>query len=251
MRIITVANQKGGVGKTTLSAHLVYHAQEHGRRVLVIDLDAQANLSHTFARAKTGGGKPLAASALFREDKPGAQPAEVSPGIFLVEADAALVDVDGQAALALVAGRAIRALAQGYDLCIIDTPPSFGVRQMAGLVAADAVITPIGIGLYELDGVAALLETIRAVRTKGYNPRLQHLGLLPIKINERSKLESETLAGLRKAYGKHVTPYSLPERTAVKTATARGRPVWLGTKGESHLKAAREWRTACSNILSI
>ncbi len=146
-------------------------------------------------------------------------------------------------------GPALRQFAGDFDLCLLDTPPLLGVRLMASLAAADYVVTPVSVGLYELAGVADLLQTIHIVRTQGFNPRLRHIGILPVKTNNRSTEEREGLASLRAQYGAAILPEVLPERAPVRKAIALRRPVWVATRGDGHLKAAQEWRAACASIL--
>jgi chromosome partitioning protein len=107
----------------------------------------------------------------------------------------------------------------------------------------------VNVGLYELAGLADLIQTIHVIRTQGFNPRLKHIGILPMKTNNRSNDEREALAFLRERYGSAILPEILPERAAVRNAVARRRPVWVNTNGAGHLKAAREWQAACSSIL--
>ena len=216
MKILAIANQKGGVGKSTLTVHLAYAAIEAGLRVLLVDMDKQGSLSLSF---------------------PAGDDAE--PGSI----DKAENEVIRRP------GPALRQFAGDFDLCLLDTPPLLGVRLMASLAAADYVVTPVSVGLYELAGVADLLQTIHIVRTQGFNPRLRHIGILPVKTNNRSTEEREGLASLRAQYGAAILPEVLPERAPVRKAIALRRPVWVATRGDGHLKAAQEWRAACASIL--
>ena len=118
------------------------------------------------------------------------------------------------------------------------------------MTAADYVITPVSIGLYELSGVADLMQTIHVIRTQGFNPKLKHVGILPMKTNSRSIEEKDGLESLRKRYGKAILPEVLPERAAVRKAVARRVPVWVSPRGAGHVKAAQEWRAACESILA-
>jgi len=250
MKILSVANQKGGVGKSTLSAHLAYAAHEAGLRVLLVDMDKQGSLSLTFPPAD--GAKPgLLASQLFASPPVDAKPEEVQKRLSIIRADPALLSVDkADNAVIRLPGAAIRRHAADFDLCVIDTPPLLGVRLMAALAASDAVVTPVSVGLYELAGVMDLMQSIRVVKTQGFNPRLRHIGILPMKINTRASEEVEALAALRKQYGSAILAESLAERAAVRKAVAQRRPVWKNTRGSGHLLAAREWKAACSAVLA-
>lgn len=254
MKTLAVANQKGGVGKSTLVVHLAYAALEAGLRVLLVDMDKQGSLSLSFP----GEGGTLAASSLYDAEDAGGRPellpwrdVPASAGrLGIVRADIGLLSIDrAENEVIRRPAAALRRFAADFDLCLIDTPPLLGVRLMASLAAADYVLTPVSVGLYELAGVADLMQTIHVIRTQGFNPRLRHVGILPMKTNNRSGEEQTALASLRMRYGAAILPEILPERAPVRKAVANRRPVWVSTRGAGHLKAAQEWRVACNSIL--
>lgn len=250
MKILAVANQKGGVGKSTLTVHLAYAALEAGQRVLLVDMDRQGSLSLTFT-ASAGAASGMKASQLYDMEPRDERPEVISEKLSIIRADAGLLAIDkAENAVLRLPGKALRRFADDFDLCLIDTPPLVGIRLMASLTAADYVVTPVSVGLYESAGVADLLNTIHVIRTQGFNPRLKHVGILPMKTNTRSAEEKEGLADMRERYGAAFLPLSLPERAAVRKAVAKRIPVWSSTKGEGHLTAAKEWRAACELILS-
>src|SRR5690606_29593792 len=98
-------------------------------------------------------------------------------------------------------------------------------------------------------GLADLWEYLKSIKTAAYNPRLRLMGLLPSKVNTKSKEEREALDEVRAQLGGLILPMMLAERTAVKQAIMRRRPVWRNTKGAGHLAAAKEWRAVCEHIL--
>ena len=102
-----------------------------------------------------------------------------------------------------------------------------GIRLLASLTAADYVLTPVSVGAYELAGVADLLQTIHVVKTQGFNPRLKHIGILPMKIDKPHKEEREGLKLLRQRYAKAILPVEIMERAPVKKAIALRKPVWF------------------------
>lgn len=249
MKTLAVANQKGGVGKSTLTVHLAYAAMEVGLRVLLVDMDKQGSISLTFTAAE-GASPGLVASKLYEIEPNGEQPQAISDHLAIIRADNALLAIDkAENQVIRRPGPALRCFAKSFDLCLIDTPPLLGVRLIASLAASDYVVTPVSVGLYELAGVADLMQTIHVVRTQGFNPKLKHVGILPMKTNSRSTEEREGLAALRQRYGAAILPEVLAERAPVRKAIARRMPVWISTKGEGHLKAAQEWRAACESIL--
>jgi len=249
MKILSIANQKGGVGKSTLSVHIAYAAMEAGMRVLLVDMDKQASMSLSFpapANAEPG----LFASKLYVAGVMDARPQMLNDKLGIIRADNALLSIDkAENEVIRQPSQALRQFAADFDLCVIDTPPLLGIRLMASLAAADYVVTPVSIGLYELAGVADLMSTIHVIRTQGFNPRLKHIGILPMKVNSRSMDARQALASLQQQYGPIILKDALAERAPVKKAIALRRPVWTHTSGEGHLKAAQEWRAACKAIL--
>ena len=249
MKILAIANQKGGVGKSTLTVHLAYAAIEAGLRVLLVDMDKQGSLSLSFP-AGDDAEPGLLASRLYDAAAPQEGPEYITDRLAIIRADNALLSIDkAENEVIRRPGPALRQFAGDFDLCLLDTPPLLGVRLMASLAAADYVVTPVSVGLYELAGVADLLQTIHIVRTQGFNPRLRHIGILPVKTNNRSPEEREGLASLRAPYGAAHLPEVLPASAPGRKAIALRRPVWVATRGDGHLKAAQEWRAACASIL--
>lgn len=254
MRTLAIANQKGGVSKSTLTAHIAYAANEAGLRVLLVDLDKQGSLSETFL-PNEGAAPGLLASALFSSTEPEGEPEVLSDKLAIIRADETLSLLSGG-----VAGgekrpaQNLRRFADRFDICLIDTPGAIGFNPpmtVAALVAADAVLCPFSVGLYEAKGLRDLWAYIKSIKTPAYNQRLRLMGLLPSRINTKSKEELEALEHLRSTpLGKQILPGMLAERTAVKQAIMRRKPVWKNTKGAGHLAAANEWRAVCANILA-
>jgi chromosome partitioning protein len=253
-KIIAVVNQKGGAAKTTLATHITHAARRAGLSVLAVDLDKQASLSLGFVAADdaTAG---IEASTLFAGELNGDAAAErIADDLAIVRADklALAKRVRESRETTQRAARNIRQLAQGYDLCVIDTAGSLGedATTYAALMAADYVVCPFQVGLYELSALQDLWQHISGVRTSGINPRLKLLGLLPSRINTRSKEERGFLDVLRTKYRDAIMPHVLTERAAVKQASARRLPVWQGNRGDGHKKAGEEWLAACNAILA-
>ncbi|MFL9951108.1 ParA family protein [Paraburkholderia agricolaris] len=253
MKILAVANQKGGVGKSTLTVHLGYAAEEAGLRVLLVDMDRQGSLSHTFA-AVNGNVPGFTASSLFGSGAPApAEPERLSDTLSIIRSDEILSSLSGgnKEALRRPATH-LRSLASRFDVCLIDTPGVIGLNPpmtMAALVAADAVVCPFSVGFYEGKGLADLWNEIKRVKSQ-YNPKLNLIGLLPSKVNSKSKEEIEGLEMLRPQFGQYMLPGMLAERTAVKQAVMKLKPVWKGVRGAGHKKAAEEWRSATATILA-
>jgi chromosome partitioning protein len=252
MRILAVANQKGGVGKSTLTVHLAHAAVEAGLKVLLVDLDRQGSLSLSF-EGMSDEPSGLLASALFADAPVAARPEKIDSHLSIIRADDMLSLLNGgvQGAEKRPA-RHLKQFEADFDLCLIDTPGAIGFNPpmtVAALCAADAVVCPFSVGLYESKGLADLWSYLRSVKSAAYNPQLRLMGLLPSKVNTKSKEERAALDELRTVFGTVIMPGMLAERTAVKQAIMRRKPVWRNTKGAGHLAAAREWRQVCDFIL--
>lgn len=253
MKILAVVNQKGGVGKSTVAVHLSYAARENGLRVLLVDLDRQGSLSTSYPASGAHDGEASSSSALFA-DGAAILPEHLEDGLSILRSDDSLSMLSGASRDGIKRpARYLRELAAGYDVCIIDTPGVLGFNPpmtIGALVAADAVVCPFGVGLYEGRALADLWEYLKGIKSQGYNPRLRLMGLLPSRVHTTSKEEMGALANLRAQFGTAILPLMLGERASVKQAIGKRKPVWRGTKGAGHMKAAAEWREATGYMLS-
>lgn len=237
MKTLVIANQKGGVGKTSTLVHLAFYLQEKGKRVIVIDLDTQGNASYTLASFARG----MSSSALFFS--PEAKMPVARPALSLVPADTRLMGVEAltRSEAQNRLSRCFRALAeQGYDACLVDTAPALGIRMSAALACADFVLSPIELEVYSMQGIKMMLTTIFNIR-KECNPGLSFLGMLPSRVDSRNPRHKKHLEELTQTYPKLLTPVSIGLRSSIANALAAQIPVWSVRKTAAR-SAAREFR---------
>ena len=252
MKILAVVNQKGGSGKSTFCAQAAHAALEAGLRVLLVDLDPQGSLSTAFPPEAEGQEGESTASALFSEGLLLA-PAGAT-GLAIIRKDALLkrLTADNRAGLkrpgAYLKGfRVVRPDHSRHSGALGENVPT----TTAALIAADAVICPFAVGVFEAEPLGQLWQHLQEIISGGLNPRLRVLGLLPSKVNTASREELSALEDLQAHpyVGKFVLPVVLSEKAAVKQSIARGKAVWRGVRGHGHRTAAAEWQAATGLVL--
>lgn len=233
MKTLVVMNEKGGVGKTNIVAHAGWYFAEH-YRTLVVDLDQQANLTTTLGAYLS----TVESVELF------ADVTKVpSVGTLTVTRSTRdLLGVEGVDRSCIETFRdSLAGMADDYDVCIIDTPPSLTNRTFGALLAADAVLAPIGINDYSLAGIAELLRAIKGVSAHYKRAEPQFLGLLPSLYDRKSRREREMFEQLASHVGKLLFPGVVAKRDLYARAAGEREPVWT-MKGASAREAATEIR---------
>jgi chromosome partitioning protein len=229
-RVIAVANQKGGVGKTTTAVNLATALAAVHQRVLIMDLDPQGN-----ATTGLGMGRVQRTTSsydvLVRETPVAA--AAVSTAISGLSIVPSSIDLCG-AEIELVGldrreFRLRTALAEsrgGYDYVLIDCPPSLNLLTLNALVAADAVLVPLQCEFYALEGLSLLLGTIRRVQ-RSFNPGLEIQGIVLTMFDKRNNLCGQVAADVREFLGDKVYDTVIPRNVRVSEAPSHGKPVLL------------------------
>lgn len=242
MEILAVSNQKGGVGKSTISVHVAMALHERGKRVLFVDLDPQENASKTLKNA--GSVSALNASQLFEA---GSFSIEASDHITLITADPKMADIERAPTSVLSTFKEqLASLNDQFDYCVLDTPPTLGIRMTAALIVADHVLAPIELEEYSIDGITKMLQTIFGVKSK-WNPDLNFIGMLPNRFNPRSEQQKNTLRELVENYAHLLIMAKIGIRSSIPEALSEGLPVW-NLKKSAAREAAKEFNEAFAII---
>ncbi len=229
-RTISIANQKGGVGKTTTAVNLASALARAGKRVLLVDLDPQGN-------ATTGCGVDkleleLSSYEVLLEDRPMRQALQRSAGD---EFDLLPSNTDLTAAEVTLMNHpmkerrlelALKPLLPAYDYVLVDCPPSLSMLTINALVASDGVLVPLQTEYYALEGLTGLLTTIEKIREL-YNPGLELEGILRTMHDLRNRLAAEVSRQLIGHFGDRVFRTVIPRNVRVAEAPSHGQPVLL------------------------
>ena len=245
-RVFVIANQKGGVGKTSIAVNLSASLAHYGRRALLVDLDPQGN-------ATTGSGVDKSAcettvyEVLLGEAPLSAAVERCEGGYAIVPSNRDLAGAEVE--LISVERREFRlreALAPvlaDYDFVVIDCPPALNMLTVNGFAAADAVIIPMQCEYYALEGLSDLVGTLRKVK-QNLNPRIEIEALVRTMYDPRSTLTIQVSDELKRHYGEKVFDTVIPRNIRIAEAPSFGKPVLLhdpASKGAlAHLQFARE-----------
>lgn len=250
MITLSIANQKGGVGKTTLARNIMFYAVERGLRVLAVDFDPQANFTKTLrgmyeSEIQFNEATYMNASDLFQTECE-TLPAKCGKAS-LISANRDLIYVAQKPLEDLYNPRdMLDRLSADYDFCVIDTAPTLGMPLYAALIASNFVICPTTMDQDAIDGLGALSEEINVVRTSGMNADLGIVGIVANRVNTRRSYDTNALKALRNDWGDLIVGATLFDRAA--TQYAKDRPVWRVQSGESQKLAAKEMKALCEEL---
>jgi len=253
-RIIAIANQKGGVGKTTTAINLAGSLAEQGFRLLCVDMDPQANLTVGLGINLRTVEKSMA-EVLIDQDvslQDIVIPTQTS-GIDVAPSTIDLSATENVLFSAIGRERALYDALHGwaesqYDYIIIDCPPTLGLLTLNGLVAAHGVIIPVQTQYYALKGFTALVNVIKQIQTKGLNPQLRILGLLPTFFDTRTILARDMLQEMRELGDHHIFENMVKQTVRLGEAPLVGRPV---TAYATNSDAARTYRGLAREVIEL
>lgn len=250
MKVISITNQKGGVGKTTSAINIAYFIAKTGRRVLLLDFDPQGNatsglgvdkneLENTMADVISGDAnlKDILIDTGYK-------------GLKLAPATPVLANTEVE--LANVKGRftrlknAIDTVREDFDYVIIDSPPSLSLLTVNGFIASNYLILPVQAEFYAMEGLGQLLESMKLVK-KGMNPELNLLGVLPTMVDSRTTLSGQVYEEIKKFFPGKVFETPVPRNIRLAEAPSHGVPVGVYDRFS---KGSRAYKAVAKEIIS-
>ena len=230
MKIVAVANQKGGVGKTTTAVNLSACLAEQGKRVLLVDADPQGNSTSGLGVRKDGDAKSVYDVLINDVSVEEATRDTMIPTLRLLPAHISLagaeVELVNMLAREQVLKRALGAIDGAYDYVFIDCPPSLGLLTLNALTAANTLLVPIQCEFYALEGLSLLMNTVKLVR-KSLNPNLEVEGVVLTMFDSRTNLSMQVVEEVKKFFKNKVYDTIIPRSVRLGEAPSYGLPISL------------------------
>ena len=244
MRIVAIANQKGGVGKTTTAVNLGCALARNGSRILLIDLDPQGNATSSFGLQELGS-ETLYASLLGEAKINDTVLPTRLDRMFLIPADLDLVGAEIEIARMENHLTRLRETLRPFrtdgtfDFILLDCPPSLGILMTNALAAADELFTPIQCEFFALEGLVKIVRVIEQVRNSGANDRLELAGIVMTMYDGRTNLSSQVVAEVREHFGERVYQTMIPRTVRLSEAPSFGKSIFEYAPNGSGARAYR------------
>jgi chromosome partitioning protein len=229
-KIIAVANQKGGVGKTTTTVNVAACLAVQGKKVLLLDLDPQANATSGLGQEKIEGASAyrplLGEGSLVEKIRPTAfEHLDIIPSeVDMCGAEIEIARAENHLQrLALLLGPVVES--GRFDYILIDCPPSLGILTLNAFAASDYLLIPLQCEYYALEGISMSQRVLTQVRENGINPRLQLLGVVMTMFDGRTNLSAQVTNDVRAHYGDMVFDTVIPRATRLAEAPSFGKPI--------------------------
>jgi chromosome partitioning protein len=246
--VISVTNQKGGVGKTTTAVNIAYYLAKQGKKTLLVDFDPQGNATSGLGVDKQALDGTMTDVILETKNLIDIILPTDHKNLFLAPATSHLANTEVELAQA---NRRFTRLKNAinnvpnYDFVIIDSPPSLSLLTVNGLIAAKYVLLPVQAEFYALEGLGQLLETMKLVR-KSMNPTLDLLGVLPTMVDGRTTLSGQVHEEIKKHFPGKVFKTTIPRNIRLAEAPSHGLPVGAYDKFS---KGARAYKAVTKEVL--
>jgi len=260
MKIVAVANQKGGVGKTTTAVNLGCALAERGQRILIVDLDPQGNATSSLGMQELEGEslyEPLLGGASIIER---IFPTRLERQ-FLVPADLDLAGAEVEIArmndhlTRLKQTLSILRSDQTFDFILLDCPPSLGILMTNALAAADEILTPIQCEYFALEGLVKIVRVVEQVRDSGANEQVEIVGIVMTMFDGRTKLSAQVVAEVRAHFGERVYATVIPRTVRLSEAPSFGKSVLeydpKGTAARAYRALAEEFLKRHDSLASV
>ncbi len=235
--------QKGGSGKTTTTVNLAAALAEKGLRVLIVDVDPQANATTWYAVRDAGKGIFACLCENARID--GIITHTAVQGVDIAPSSAWLVGAERALVAETILRRRLKKIADRYDVALIDTPPTLGILTVGALVAADQVLVPVEAHVLALNGLAQLMTTIETVRDR-LNEKLELLGIVASRVDARTRHGVEVVEELRKRFPAETCKTVIRENIRLAEAPSFGQPITLY---DTKSAGAEDYRALATEVI--
>ncbi len=246
--IISVTNQKGGVGKTTTAVNVAYCLAREGKRVLLVDFDPQGNATSGLGIDKTKLDKTILDVVMGTVPLNSVVLSTGVKNVWLAPAVPELANAEVELAKAEKRFTRLKMALEAhpdYDFVIVDSPPSLSLLTVNALISANYVLLPVQAEFYAMEGLGQLLETMKLVR-KGLNPTLELIGVLVTMMDTRTVLSRQVLAEIQKHFPGKVFETTIPRNVRIAEAPSHGEPVG---KYDKWSKGARAYKALTKELL--
>ena len=229
-RVVAVANQKGGVGKTTTAVNVAACLAALGKRVLLFDLDPQANATSGVGMEKVEGGsayRPLLGEGTLADKilKTAWDRLEIIPSeLDMCGADIEIARVENHIQRVKMALQPVVDSGR-FEVIVIDCPPSLGTLTLNAFAAADSLLVPLQCEYYALEGISMLTRLLNQLRDTGVNPSLQLIGVVMTMFDGRTRLSQQVVDEVRQHFGETVFETVIPRTTRLAEAPSFGKPI--------------------------